>query len=542
MKMDLLFKTLRIVFTLLIIVFNIYHHPTTTQIADDTPIELQLSTKEGEKTVKAYYIWEQKSINLFSLVYIMPVKKELYLYSRDHKVKWEINKDALKETKARMGIPFATPKWKFALGTFSIIFLIMTLMFSYNLQNVLIGLLDLRKAKKEDTYRAYNLVLQNEKYPKWIKNKAREGLKRNIHYYKQFLRLVTLKTNGKLKNVIYKILDCIGETGNVDVNVNFSTSLNIVDQYSHLKNHEHFLRAIVTKLNNKPEVFNLIRDVLFYETKLNWSCEEIEILFNETPDISAIKECITIKANSLNKLSTYNYRDLTTEFVEKKHSQREEIIVKYLNNVFAKIFPDKIINIRHNCDSSINFNINSTFQNLESYGWWVTDENVKLEDRLLLPDIECMWDFYVDYELKGKTYKSDLINSTTSYPSYTGKKDGLYTFRITSAFTKFSEEIASSFGMINSKQKSSNGNSKNISAFYNKFKQECIDYLEDELLDLPESFIKEYYDINELSIEDCLMDLEYTQNVINDLQELISASVDSAEGIANIFNALVPED
>ncbi|RLD66570.1 MAG: hypothetical protein DRI84_04485 [Bacteroidetes bacterium] len=505
--------------------------PPRYVIADDEPIQMKVEDKEGEEiTVNAVYTWEQDSWNILQVFHFFPSKRQLCLYNKEHDLKWTYKEEYEDEISSTMPIQFNVPMWKYWLATISILIILALIFISFPIQSFLHKLSSYKYAKKVDTFKSYKDFLLIRNTPAFLRRKAEVRLKNKVDTYKKFLQVVTLKTSGELKEVIFKIIDSIGKTGNVNVNVQFQPDIKVLPQPEFLNQNV----VMLEKLLNSPlaqTTFPKWRESLLRDSNLTWSQQELDLLFNTSPDIDKVKTMLELKKDKLKLEAQYKYADVTKFFSKSITADRQKLFIHYLNNLFKVVFPERIINIHKDCDSLITFHVKSMFRNMNTYNWWVSDEKIPVENRPLQPNVECSWEFYASIKDPGSektTFVSNTISSTTTYPLYSGKRDlkKLYMYRFVSAFAKFGEEIAEAFGMYRSSSVSKTKSVLPPGEIYSLFEEQFKEFLTDQAMDTPVAIIEEFFGEYESSLEGLLISVEYTEQLITGLQDAISGGIE----------------
>jgi len=520
--------------------------PPRYVVADEVPVSMKVDVKDGKEiTVNAIYTWEQDSWNILQVFHFFPSKRQLMVYNKEQDLKWTLKEEYKDKISPTMPIQFNIPMWKYWLATISILLIVLLLVIVSQIQSFFENLSAYNRAKKNDTFNSYKdfLILYNA--PDFLRKKAKQRLKNKIGTYKKFLQVVTLKTSGELKEVIFKIIDSIGDSGNVDVNVQFEPDIKVLPQSKFLMQNVKMFEEL-PKPNQKT--FSKWREILLRDSNLTWSSQELGLLFTKTPDIEKAIKMVELKKNGLKLESEYNYADVTKFFTKGLTNDRQQLFVHYLNNLFEGIFPERIIKLKKDCDSSITFHVKSIFRNKNSYRWWEKDKVYALTKRPLLPDVECSWEFYIsikDVKTLKTTFVSNTISSTTDYPLYHGKQDleKVYMFGFTSAFAKFGEEIAEAFGMYQRSSLSKTKSPLSPIEVYTSFEDTFNDYLFEQAGDLPEALIEEFFGEYESSLEGLLISAEYTEQLIMGVQSAISEGLEIGSFLGDvILGALSSED
>lgn len=539
--MKVLFIIIRILIVVFFLLYNIMEFPPRYVVADEEPVPMQVDDQEGEgTTVNAVYTWEQDSWNILQVFHFFPSKRQLCLYNKEHDIKWTFEEEEYEnEISQTMPIQFDVPMWKYWLATISILILLVLIFISFPIQSFLHKLSSYKYARKVDTFRSYKDFLLIRNTPAFLRRKAEIRLKIKVGTYKKFLQVVTLKTSGELKEVILKIIDSIGKTGNVNVNVQFQPDVKVLPQPEFL-NQNVFMLEKLLNLPLDQNTFPKWRESLLRDSNLTWSQQELDLLFNTSPDIDKAKTMLELKKDNLKLEAQYKYADVTKFFSEGITADRQQLFVHYLNNLFKVVFPERIINIDKDCDSLITFHVKSMFRNKNAYRWWVIDEKEPVEKRPLMPDVECSWEFFVSIKDPGseKTpFVSNAISSTTDYPLYSGKQDigKVYMYKFTSAFAKFGEEIAEAFGMYRSTSVSKTKSVLPPGEIYSLFEEQFKEFLTDQATDMPAAIIEEFFGEYESSLEGLLISAEYTDQLITGIQDVISGGIEVGSLIGDIL-------
>jgi len=433
---------------------NIIISPPRYIIADYTPVEMR--TQDNEM-VQAFFTWEQDSWNILQVFHFFPSKRQLCLYDKELDEKWELEDNiAIPE---EIPIKFTIPMWKYWLASITLVLSAFLIYLIY----IIKSFYNYKVAEKENTFTSYKNYLLRLMIPNFMRKKAGKKLKKKIVPYKEFLKVVTHKTSGELKEVIFKIINSIAETGNVKVKLLVDDKISILPQREFLQKKSELL---FNKINEPIDIneFNLLKENHLKIATLNHNEREIDFINNNLKTAEDFKNLLRIQKDDLIKKSNYNYADLTDSFSSKKKIDRKYLYSEYLDELFKVIFPEKLIKIENDFNSLITFHLISKIENKDTFQFWKKDEGKYLTDITLLPDIKCSWDFYVSIKHQDSSmdeYVSKKISSTKSY-SVNNPKDTVedyYMFIIISSFAKFTKKIAEAFGMVK------DSNSKKTNSF-----------------------------------------------------------------------------
>lgn len=516
------------------LVVNIVFSPPRYVIADNTPIEIRT---EDDETVQALFTWEQDSWNILQVFHFFPSKRQLCLYNKDLDIKWDLDETTNISVPKTPPIPFTIPIWKYWFGSITLLIATILIYVIFIIESIY----NYKIAEKENTFRSYKNYLLKPIVPKFLRNKAGLKLKTRIGNYKNFLKIVTYKTSGELKEVLIKIIESIEETGNVKVKLQVDTQNNYISQKEYLQKYIDFIDKHIAQLSNKKG-FEKIKKTLIQEAERKNKLKELETIKNKIVSADDYKNMFNLKKEALIKRQGYQYADIKESFSDSKNTDRKYLYAEYLNELFKVIFPEQIINIEINTDSLITFHLKSSIENRETFEFWKEDEGKLLKDIILLPDIKYTWEFYVTIKHiddSKEEYISSKITSTTSYPLYSKNSivEDYYMFITKSAFANFTRDIAKAFGMKKDSN-NQNKNSVNSADLFLIFENKFSDFLMNQSEDIPTTLLEEFYGDYESSLDGLLIDDDVLNLLFEGLEGAISSTKEFYDGLDFIKEAI----
>jgi len=516
------------------LVLNIIFSPPRYIIADQAPIEMRT---EDDETVQALFTWEQDSWNIFQAFHFFPSKRQLCIYNKELDIKWELDEITNISIPDPPPIPFTIPKWKYWLGSITLVLSIFIIYLIYVLESIY----NYKIAEKENSFSSYKNYLLKSIIPKFLRKKAGLKFKTKIGSYKDFLKVVTYKTSGELKEVLFKIIESIEETGNIKVKLQVETQNNCIPQKEYLQKYIDYIDKHINLLSDKDS-FAKLKETLIQEAEEKNKLKELEIIKKKIVSADDFNKMFNLKKEAITKRLSYQYVDVKESFSDSKNTDRKYLYAEYLNELFKVIFPEQIISVEVNTDSLITFHLNRSIDNRETFEFWKEDEGKLLKDITLLPDIKYTWEFYVTIkhlDASKKDYISSKITSTTSYPLYTKNNvvEDYYMFITKSAFVNFTRDIAKSFGMKKDSSTQNNG-SINSADLFLIFENKLSDFLMDQSEDIPTSLLEEFYGEYQSSLDGLLIDDEVLDLLFEGLEGVIASAKEFYEGIDFIKEAI----
>jgi len=522
-----IFNTTFGIIVVLIILLNIIYAPPRFVKADKKPIEIETEDKE---TNIAFLTWEQESWNLLETFYFFPSKRQLCLYNEELDLKWELEEYPNITSPEVLPMPFTIPIWKYWLATISLILGFIPIYLVYILKSYY----NYKVAKKLNTFRSYKNYLLRLMLPNFLRKKAGSKLKTKIGSYKDFLKVVTYKTSGELKEVLFKTIESIEETGNVKVKLQVEFENNCIPQKEYLQKYIDYIDKHINQLSDKNS-FTKLKKTFIQEAEKKNKSKELEILKTKIVSADDYKKMFDLKKEALTKRLSYQYVDLKESFDKSKNIDRKYLYAEYLNELFKVIFPEQIINIEIDATSLITFHLNSSIDNRETFEFWKEDEGKLLKDIILLPDIKYNWEFYVTIkhlDPSKKEYISSKITSTTSYPLYTKNNvvEDYYMFITKSAFVNFTRDIAKAFGMKKDSNTQNDGSVNSVDLFL-VFENKLSEFLLDQSEEIPTSLLEEFYGDYESSLDGLLIDDDVLDLLFEGLEGVISTAKEFYESM-----------
>lgn len=526
--MNKFFNTIFGIIAISFLVINIIISPPRYVTADNTTTEFKT---EDNETAQALFTWEQDSWNLLQVFHFFPSKRQLCLYNEELDEKWELDEISIVNIPKTLPISFTIPLWKYWSASITLILSLFLIYLIY----ILKSFYNYKIAEKENTFNSYKNYLLRLMLPNFMRKIAGKKLKSKMGTYKEFLKVVTHKTSGELKDVIFEIIDSIAETGNIKVNLQVESINNRVPQKEFLQKQSEL---ILEKINDPIDSneYNQLKKSQLKIARLKNNEKLIDLINNKLKTVEDFKNLLRIQNDDIIKKSNYNYEDLSESFSTKKTVDRKYLYAEYLDEIFKVIFPEKMIKIENEANSLVTFHLKSTIDNKNTFQFWRKDEGKNLTDIMLLPDIKCSWEFYVSIKKldpNKKEYVSKKISSSKFYsiPNIKDTVEDYYMFIFTSSFAKFTKEIAEAFGMAKESNLKKSNNTIEPVDLYHLFEGKMSDYLAEQSGEIPTSLIEEFYGDYQSSLDGLLIDDEYLDLLYEGLEGAMSIAKEVYEGI-----------